>query len=45
MDQLLAPPRNIMKILTCLLLSPLALLGTRLTTDYSADRTLRVARG
>ncbi len=33
-----------MKILTCLLLSPLALLGTRLTTDYSADRTLRVER-
>ena len=33
-----------MKTLTCLLLTPLTLLGTQPHTDYSADRTLRVER-
>lgn len=33
-----------MKTITCLLLSPLALLGTQPTTDYTAERTLKVER-
>lgn len=33
-----------MKTITCLLLSPLALFGTTISTDYTAERSLRVER-